>query len=1100
MKALAKLVLCLVGSCLSIWAQGSTAQINGSVKDSTGLAVPGAEIKATQTATGAVRTVTSGADGSYILQELPIGPYQLEISKEGFSKYLQSGIVLQVDSNPTIDAALKIGAVSEQVTVQADAAMVETHSTGVGQVVDSQRVVEMPLNGRNPIELVFLAGLASTAGGVGALNTVRNYPTVIVSVAGGQGNGITYLLDGANYQDPYNSGSLPLPFPDALQEFKVETSALPPQYGFHSGAAVNAVTKSGTNAFHGDLFEFLRNGDFNARDFFATTRDTLKRNQYGGTIGGPIRKDKLFFFGGYQRTSQRSDPTSMTAFIPSTAMLAGDFTAIASAACQPKAVTLAAASGFAGNTISPSLFNPVALNIIKTMPQTSDPCGKTLYGLVANQDEDLYASRIDYQKSEKHTVFGRFTAANLNVGSTYDGKNPLSINTYGVHDLDYSLALGDTFLIGSNIVNSLRIGANRTNIVKLNDKSGNLRDFGANITPGPGVTSIYMTVNGAFGIGTSAAVPGASHNGPNPSIAEDLSIIKGAHQLGFGVSWYRQMMNYWSGLNTMGLTTYNGTVTGLALADFMLGQAVSFNEGNTYGFYNRQNYLALYAQDNWKLTPRLTVNYGVRWEPYTAPWSKFGQFSHFDKGLFDQNVHSSVFVNAPAGLVFPGDPQYKCGNSLNCGSYLKFFPRVGLVWDPKGDGKMTIRAAYGMFGDRPHMFYSNFMSQYAPFGNNISLSNVNLSNPWATYPGGDPIPAITANTGIGHVSHSTTFPLSSTYVIHRLDDYHAPYLNQWNLSIQRQIGTDWLLTVNYLGNSTIHLTSAYQANPAIYLGPSSTTANQNQRRVLYLQNQPQGQYYASISQADDGGTGSYNALFFSAQKRLSKGVSLLANYTWSHCISDVFDPQTSAASGAPPGDRTPFRGNCQGSDLRQLFNLNMVAQTPKFSNRWLRMFASDWQVSPILQIKSAQFFSVYSGTDRALTNALATTQTPNLANTNPYPSNQNVNNWVSASAFSLPALGTYGNLGYNNMKGPGVFQLNVGLARTFRIWEKSTIQLRAEAFNLPNHLNPATPGTGGASNALNSQNFGQITQDISGNNGLSAGDPRIVQFALKYVF
>jgi hypothetical protein len=275
----------------------------------------------------------------------------------------------------------------------------------------------------------------------------------------------------------------------------------------------------------------------------------------------------------------------------------------------------------------------------------------------------------------------------------------------------------------------------------------------------------------------------------------------------------------------------------------------------------------------------------------------------------------------------------------------------------------------------------------------------------------------------------------------------------------------------------------------------STTANQNQRRALYLQNPLQGQYYASIAQADDGETASYNALFFSAQKRLSKGVSVLANYTWAHCISDIFDPQTSATSGPTQANRKAFRGNCQGSDLRQLFNLNMVAVMPKFANRALRLLASDWQISPILQMKSAQYFSVYSGTDVALSNVLATTQTPNLVSTNPYPTNQTVETWINKSAFANPAPGSYGNLSYNNMKGPSVFQLNVGLSRTFPVWEKSTIQFRAESFNLPNHLNASTPVS-----ALNASNFGTITSDISGNNGLSSGDPRIIQLALKFVF
>ena len=304
--------------CISAFGQGSTSQINGAVRDPSGLAVPGAEVKATQTATGAARTATTGADGQYVLPNLPIGPYQLEISKAGFSKYVQTGIVLQVDTNPTVDAVLKVGAVTEQVSVQADAALVETHSTGVGSVIDQQRVVDLPLNGREATQLIFLSGMATTGNGTN-LNSIRNYPTQLISVAGGQGNGITYLLDGGMHNDVMNSLNLPLPFPDALQEFKVESNALPAEYGLHASAAINAVTKSGTNQLHGDAFEFFRNGDLNARDFFAPTRDTLKRNQYGGTLGGPIKKNKLFIFGGYQGTIIKSNPPQTIALVPTPA-------------------------------------------------------------------------------------------------------------------------------------------------------------------------------------------------------------------------------------------------------------------------------------------------------------------------------------------------------------------------------------------------------------------------------------------------------------------------------------------------------------------------------------------------------------------------------------------------------------------------------------------------------------------------------------------------------------------------------------------------------------------------------------------------------------
>ena len=1122
MNATTRVGLGLLITCAAVWGQASTAQINGTIRDASGLAVPSAEIKVTQTATGAGRTAISGADGGYVLTNLPIGPYLLEVTKEGFSKYAQTGIVLQVDSNPTVDAALKVGAVTEQVMVQADAALVETRSTGVGTVVDNQRVAEMPLNGRNPIELVFLAGMANYPGN-GAINTVRNYPTVIVSVAGGQGNGVAYLLDGATHQDPYNNLALPLPFPDALQEFKVETSALPAQYGFHAGAAVNAVTKSGTNSYHGDLFEFVRNGDFNARDFFATTRDTLKRNQYGGTIGGPVLprfKDKLFFFFGYQDTTQRSDPNSLPAFVPTAAMLGGDFTTFASPFCNQGAQkTLSSAFGFVSNKISPALLNPVALNIAKTMPTPINGCGATTYGLVSGQDENLYVARIDYQQSPKNTIFGRFTAANLNVPSTYNGVNPLSINTYGVHDLDYSLALGDTYVFGANIVNSLRVAASRANVAKVPDNYGNLATFGStNFTPlGGKVMSFTVTGGGGFNIGTSASVPGQSHDGPNPSIADDLSWVHGAHQFGFGGSIYRQGMNYWSGLNAVGSMAFNGSNTGLGMADFLIGETSNFSQGITYGFYNRQYYIALYAQDSWKVSKRLTLNYGVRWEPYTAPWSKYGQFSHFDPALFAAGVHSTVFTGAPAGLVFPGDSQYACGNSINCPQWNKFFPRIGVVWDPFGDSKMTIRASYGMFGDRNHMFYSNFTSQYAPFGNTVTQSVVNITDPWKTYPGGNPVGALAAQNGIGHASPTAVFPAAGSFIAEQLQNYKAPYMNQWNLSIQRQVGTDWLLSANYLGNNQIHLTTSNLLNPAVYLGMGpctintvnaagavvptsystcSTTANQQQRRVLSLQNPAAAVAYGAMAYQDDGGTGTYDALNFALQKRLSKGVTASANYTWSHCISDVQDQQTSASGvQAVPGNRRADRSNCIGIDVRHNFILNMVLQTPKFSTKWLHYLAGDWQIAPILRVSSAQQFSITSGTDRALTTA--TTQNGNLVLPGSvYASNQSVNGWVNPAAFAIPALGNYGNIGVNNIKGPGIVQLNMAFSRTFPIHERMAVQIRAEAFNLPNLLNGSVPV-----GALNNSLFGTITSDISGNNGLTNnGDPRIIQLAAKFVF
>src|SRR5215216_1585046 len=360
------LLLALVSSTASFAQAVSTAQINGTIRDESGGGLPGATITVTQTDTGLVRTAITDEAGSYILQNLPIGPYRFEAELQGFRKFVQTGIVLQVNANPTLNVALQLGQLAETITVQGTAALVETRNPGIGQVITNQQVVELPLNGRQLTELVFQAGLATggkltgDAPGGNVLNTgVRSYPNTTIVVAGGLSNGMTYLLDGGTHNDPFNNLNLPLPFPDAMQEFKVETSALPAQYGHHSAAAVNAVTKSGTNAFHGDAFEFRRDHRLNAANAFAAIGpdgkrrgDGLRRDQFGGTLGGPIVQGKVFFFGGYQGTKTNQTPTSFFQFVPTAAMLAGDFSTISSPACN-SGRSIPLRPPFNGTSISP---------------------------------------------------------------------------------------------------------------------------------------------------------------------------------------------------------------------------------------------------------------------------------------------------------------------------------------------------------------------------------------------------------------------------------------------------------------------------------------------------------------------------------------------------------------------------------------------------------------------------------------------------------------------------------------------------------------------------------------------------------------------------
>jgi len=1079
--------------CAALFGQ-STAQIHGVVQDASGSAVPGAEVIATQTATGVNRNTMSGADGGFVLTNLPLGPFQLEIAKDGFTREVQSGIELQVGSDPAVNVVLKVGAVNERVTVEANAALVETRSSGIGEVVQNQRIVELPLNGRNVTDLITLAG-ASVVTGVArsALFLNLNY----ISVGGQAAFGTDYNLDGASHNNFMTGTYMPLAFPDAVQEFKVETSGQSAQRG--AAASVSVVTKSGTNDFHGDLFYFIRNSGFgSAREYFSTKASPYKRNQFGGTIGGPIQKNKLFFFGGFQASIRRENPGNSNSIVPTADMLAGDWTKFASAACQGTAKSLA--SPFVGNKILPTSYAAPAVfeanALLKTVAQdglTPDACGNITYNTPSYETDRQYVAKVDYQLSQKQSVFYRALVTRQYVPNAFS-VDPILLNwtNTGLDQLANSHSIGDTYLISPTMVNSLRLAFNRTVHRYIPNLAFSHCTAGVNMwcTENP-QTIGAMSITGGFTMGSTSA-NGEYWTGTSYGINDDVNWIKGAHQMAFGGGVMQGRLAEFTHFASTGQINFNGAGLqangGLGMADFFLGKVNTFFQGLPNTNYSRQNSVNLYFTDVWKISSRLTFNFGVRWEPFLP--MQVASISNFDMSRFTSGIRSTVFLRAPLGFYFPGDPGFP-ESSATYRQWAHFDPRGGIAWDPKGDGKMSIRAAYS-FGyayvpgiQREDQAGSN------PWGGRTTLTRPagGFTDPWKGITGGNPFPyAVNPNVIFTPRGQFITSPY----------DLPTPNTYSWNVAVQRQIGTSWIASASYIGSRVMHLYNNLAINPADPKVPGASSANTDARRLLSLLNPTEGQYVGNMDTWDPSGTQTYHGMLFSAQKRLSHNVSANANWTWSHCIGSFsgYNSKTDQTVTVP-GNPLFDRGNCD-SDRRHIFNLTAVAQMPRFSNKMLRVAATGWQLAGLYRFQSGMPLAIQDGTDRALTGT--NHQRPNLVLANPYTGDTCPGcRYLNLAAFTPQPLGTVGNLGWNSIVGPTYWGLDMALSREFHVTEKQTVQLRADAFNISNSFIANPPSTAsplsGAVPAFENLNgpsqFGLIN---------AAQPTRKMQFALKYTF
>jgi hypothetical protein len=1068
--------LSLLTASIAFGQATAVVQIAGVVTDPNGAAVPGATVRAIQTETNFVRATTSGADGSYALRNLPTGPYRLEVTADGFKTFNQKGIVLEVNNNPTVNVALELGSLTQTVEVQASASMIETQNTGVSQVIDQRRISELPLNGRQPTQLILLSGAAVVAP-PSDLASSKNYPSsTTIAVAGGQANGTYYLLDGADHNDAFSNVNLPLPFPDALQEFSVITNAVPAQYGFRAGGVVNAVTRSGSNSIHGSAFEFVRNGNTNAKNFFGTTRDNLKRNQFGGVVGGPVLKDRVFFFGGYQGTRIRSAPPTTTLFVPNADVLQGNFNTLETG-CGVNRTLKNPATGapFANNQIPTSLFNQQALNILKYVPVSNDPCGKLVIAIPNPQDEDQFIGRGDWTRSTRHSIFGRYYLTDYRNPGVFDGKNLLIATRPGVLDRVQSLALGDTFVFTPNMINSFHITGTRKRVNR--GPSPNMIDsatVGLKIINTPG-SFPEAAVSGRFAIGCGTCAKAVINNNAL-QVADDFSAVLGRHQLSFGVNWIHNQLNLSILRALTGIYAFNGSATNDAMSDFLLGSTSSFQEGNPSEINFRQNVFGLYVHDNFRFSNRITIQAGLRWEPYLPEGERFGRLTHFELSNYVANVHSTVFQNAPKGFLFSGEPGMP--ENATESNLLVLSPRIGISWGLDKSGRTNLRAAYGILYDTPSTQYFDRMSFGPPWTSAIVLTSPvgGFTDPFKDYPGGNPFPTATPPP------KSAYFPLSGAYA-NLPRDIKPSYTQQYNLSLQRQFGGDWLLSVGYLGNHSVHRWVTTQANRAIYIPGASTLANTQQRRLLSQLDPVNGALVATLPQVDDGGTAGYNGLLVSINHRLSRHVSLLANYTWSHCISDTdIISEIVAATYQNPNNRRGDHGNCQ-TDIRHIFNLSALLQSPEFKGTWTRRVFSGWELSPIITKRSGYWISVVTGTDTSLT--AVGLDRPNIVG-DVHAVTQNIDHWFNKAAFQANGPGTYGNAGRSIIQGPGAFTFDTALIRRFRLRERMQLEFRAEAFNILNH-----PVFGNPSISLADANIGRI---------LVANDPRILQGAFRFVF
>jgi outer membrane receptor protein involved in Fe transport len=1054
-------ILLVLVPCL-VFGQ-STGTILGTVSDSSGAVVPAAVIKVASVSTAQQWQVASDAAGRFSFPRLPVGDYKLEATHAGFRQFVSDIIHLDSDQTRAANIVLELGQTNDSITVSGAVGLVETVGGTIKEVVDEKRINELPLNGRNPLQLqLLIPGVVTSTGSV---NLAQN---TTISVNGARGNQNNYMLDGGDNNDPLTNSASIVPNPDALEEFSILTNNFSAEYGRNTGAVVNAITKAGTNEYHASLYEFVRNDAFDARNFFSLVQPKLRRNQFGGTLGGPVQlprvyngRDRTFFFFSYEGVLERRANTFSSLIVPTALERTGDFTQSARKPTDPLSK-----APFPGNIIPATRFDPAAVSFIDALvPPPNTPSGQYIFNTPQNLNANQIMARGDHQLTGKQRLTARvfyewedtfFTAGLPKLHSTTD------FHTYNV--------MGNhTYTITPGLLNTAQFTFGRVLIQRgpLPIEGGvTYQSLGVKVhSDTPQFPENWRgSVSGFWNMNQDNQV---NIDRRTYQATDQVSYTRGAHMIKFGGEVRLTQSDRVTANLTDPQFTFNGTFAVNPVADFLLGLPSAMSQGSLRQNQGRGRVFSLFVQDDWKVRPNLTFSVGLRYEPF---------FPLFDAGdqmtVFRAGQQSTLYPTAPKGLVYAGDPGIPRGGAPN--DWNNLGPRFGFAWSPFGNKKTAVRGAYGIFYDTPDYYQLTAFANTQPFSLQLQINQpYSFSDPY--HGRVDPFPYKPPATQDERRNFVFTLPAT---IGESLDARLADaYVQQWNFNIQQETVGHVVLTAGYVGSKGTHEPIQRELNPAIY-NPAATLANVDQRRIY-------APAFASIADYESIGFSSYHALQLTLNKRFSGHYTVLANYTYAKALDN--GSLDTLGGWQDPLNLRAEKGPAD-YDARKRFVASFLYDVHSPKARAAKALLGGWQLNGIFSAQSGSPFTVVSGTDRALSGT--GTQRPNVIGNPNLDTGRSraelIQQYFNPAVFVLPPAGQYGNLGRNTIYGPGRWNLDGSIFRNFTLRERMRLQFRAESFNTLNHANLGTPVA----------NIGTTTAGRI----LSATDPRILQFALKLIY